>query len=78
MLIEGAHYRALRSKNSHEFCCAVFEIFDIQILEFSKIGVPYTRYYVMKAYYYSNLEEVGRTIQGDILINETSLNEVVR
>ena len=24
------------------FCCAFFEIFDMQILEFSKIGVPYT------------------------------------
>ena len=32
----------------------------------------------MKSHYYTNLVEGGRTIQGDALIEESALNEVVR
>ena len=32
----------------------------------------------MKAHYYTNLVEGGRTIRGDFLIEESALNEVVR
>ena len=32
----------------------------------------------MRAYYYTDIEETGRTIQGDMLIKENSLNEIVK
>ena len=32
----------------------------------------------MKALYYTILVEHGRTIQGDVLIEESALNEVIR
>ena len=32
----------------------------------------------MKAHYYTNLIEGGRTKQGDVLFEESALNEIVR
>ena len=36
-------------------------------------GMHYTRYYGMKAHYYTYLVEDGRTIQGDALNEESAL-----
>ena len=43
-------------------------------------GLHYTctRYYGKKVHYCIDLVEDGRTIQGDVLIKESALNEVVR
>ena len=41
-------------------------------------GTHYTRYYDVKEHFYKNLVEGGRTFQGDLLIEDSALNEVVR
>ena len=40
-------------------------------------GTHYTRYYGMKVHDFSYLVKGGRTIQGDVEIEERALNEVV-
>ena len=41
-------------------------------------GTHYTKRYGVKAQYYANLVKGGRTIQGDVTIEERDLNEMVQ
>ena len=54
----------------------------IKLTRFSLVvsieGTHYTRYYITNAPYYTNLVERGCTIQGDVLIEESALNEAVQ
>ena len=54
----------------------------IKLTRFSLVapieGTHYTRDNVMKAQYYTNLVEGGPSTQGDLLIEKSALNEVVR